>query len=171
MTNAEIKNIIAKYNIHVIGEGLSFDKMYASHIEEIKAVKPEIIEYVKAEEEAIIKAAQERKAKIEAIDGIKEIENLENEWRNYNSAFARMMNTGSSVMGVSCPITKVKDLLTKYPRAAAYRMAQNYSNASNYAKSAAGDEALEKIINGENHETAITEMENQWTGYCDKNVD
>lgn len=57
----------------------------------------------------------------------------------------------------------VAALAAKYPRASAYIHAESYSMASNHDKSVAGNKAMERIRRGEDHKTAITDMEREWS--------
>jgi hypothetical protein len=162
MTRIEIENLIRAYNITDNSNG-TFSarpsrKPTAAEIETLKAAKSEILAYfaeVKAE-------AAARAAKIAAIEGIKEIESVQAEWEEYHYKRNKAYDSECGRFP-AMPKTKIEDVKAKYPRAAAYLMAQGYTYASNYAKAAAGRTALERIINGEDYETVIAEMKTEWT--------
>lgn len=48
--------------------------------------------------------------------------------------------------------------------------AEAYEQAENYVKSAAGRKAKERIINGEDPATVLSEMETEWAEYCARRV-
>lgn len=141
------------------------------HLEEIKASKPEILAYLaekKATEEA---ARKEREAKINSIEGLKELKAAINDEEEYYNEFNRRMeNEALSSFLPARPEISSKDLAAKYPRAAAYIKAENWSLASHYAKVSAGKKALERIINGENHEQVLADMEAEWSAHCEEHI-
>lgn len=138
-------------------------KNIAAYKEEIESIREEL----KAEKAAEARV-QERRAKIEAIDGLKDLERCKEAWDSYHRAFYRMMSDqdNDGARPPKCPAHTVEELAAKYPRASAYLTAQSWSVASHYGKSAAGRKALERIINGEDHEQVITEMKAEWSAYC-----
>ena len=174
MTVAEM---VKKYNIKLADGGrigiynancAKKDKM----VDTIIAAKPEIIAYLTAEKEATEKAAAERKAKIDAIEGLKELEAAIAEHENYHYKFNRMMEDEGND-GVNPPIrpqSNIRELKLKYPRAAAYIEAKSYEYSANYAKSGAGRNACERIINGEDYEQVLADMEKEWSDYCNEHI-
>ena len=139
--------------------------MWKAEIAEIKAG-------LIAKRDAELAAAAERKAKIYAIEGLNEIQTAIVDWERYDADFAKMMdneyNDGSNPP--KRPTSNVGDLMEKYPRAAAYLTAEEFSLADHYVKSNAGKKALEKIINGEDYVAAIAAMEKEWHDYCDEHM-
>lgn len=164
MTRTEIENMVRRYNIFAMDDGRICARPDAgkkcftdAEKVEISAAKPELLNYfaeVKAE-------AASRAAKIAAIEGIKEIEAIQSEWETY---FYKRDRAFESECGrfPTAPKTEISSVKAKYPRAAAYLLAQSYSFASNYEKAHAGRNALERIINGEDHDTVIAEMKSEW---------
>lgn len=169
MTNEEL---IEKYSISLTDDKnlKLIAKIDTAALVEVKANKPEIVAILIAKKDAAAKSYADYKAKVNAIEGLKEIEALKNEWNRYDAAFNRMMSTGSSVMTVGLPSTKTSDMISKYPRAAAYLKAQSWHDGSHFVKSTAGKKAEEKILNGEDYTTAITEMEKEWSDYTAEHV-
>lgn len=140
-------------------------------MEELKARKPEILEYLAEKKAAEETARLERKAKIEAIEGLKELEAAMNAEEDYHNEFNRRMeNEALSSFLPDRPEVSSKELKAQYPRAAAYIKAENWKCASNYAQVAAGKKALERIINGENHEQALADMEAEWSAHCQEHM-
>lgn len=172
-----IAEMIQKYDIRIASGGrigvynaarAKRDKM----LNEIFAVKPEIIAYLNAEKEAIEKAAAERMAKIKVIKGLEEIQAAIEEHENYHYRFNRMMEDEGND-GVNPPVrpqSNIEEMKKKYPCAAAYLKAKSYENSANYAKSGAGRTARDRIINGDDYEKAIADMEKEWSDYCDEHM-
>lgn len=130
----------------------------------IKAVKPEIVSALLAERDAGVRAQQERQAKIDAIPGLCEIKSALADLMNWQLEFnASFDGEGGGGVGVRPkPKYDMDALYAKYPRAKAYLDAQDFAASENYAKSAAGQKALEAIINGDDYELAISAMEAAW---------
>lgn len=116
-------------------------------------------------------AAEAREAKINAIEGLKELKAAINEQNDYHYEINRRFeNEALSSILPAQPKANVKDLKKKYPRAAAYIKAENWKYANNYAKAAAGRKALERIINGEDHEQVLADMEAEWDAHREENM-
>lgn len=164
MTRKEIENIIQKYNLKDNCDGnikiMASRKLTADEINLIKACKAEILGYF-----ADIKAAEEdRRKKIAAIEGLDELVAARNAEEEYhNEINRRMENEALSSFAPARPTVSSKELVAKYPRAAAYIKAEAWTYASHYVKAAAGKKALERIINGEDHEQVLADMEAEWS--------
>ena len=140
-----------------------------------KAHKPEIMEYLlkkekQAEEDA--QKARERQAKIEAIEGLKELEAANEALLNYREAFNRAIENDDAIFPSKPSITPegIEALRKKYPRAAAYRKAEAGSLAANYAQASAYKKALERIINGDDYEKALADADAEWKAYLDEHI-
>ena len=168
-----IEEMIKKYDIRLASEdrigmyntnAVTRDGMY----ETIAAKKPEIIAYLKAEQEEKEKAEADRKAKIAAIDGLAEIRDAINAETEYRIAFDKMMDDeyNDGVFPPKKPTASSKDLMSKYPRAAAYLKAESWSYSEHFVKSAAGRKAMDRIINGDDYEQAIADMDKEFSTYC-----
>lgn len=135
-----------------------------------KARKPEIVAELQARREAERAALQERQSKIDAIEGLVEIQEAQekmNQWhRRFNASFSGPNACGGFGVGPR-PNVDIDALKAKYPRAAAYLKAREWGCAAHYVKAKAGRDAEERIINGEDHATVIAEMEKSRDAYCD----
>lgn len=131
--------------------------------EEIKAIL-----LLKFEEEQ--RAAEEREAKINAIPGLKEIQAAKEDLENWHYEFKDSFKDVGGMGVRPKPQYDFEALYKKYPRAYAYLKAEAYSRAANYAKAAAGKKALERIINGEECDAVLSEMESEWSAYCNEHV-
>lgn len=138
-------------------------------IDDVIANKAEIIAILKAEDEAERNKIREELSKIEAIEGLSEIRDAIVEHNRYWEKFNYAVEHGTGILPAP-PKTDVNDMMTKYPRAAAYLKANEYAKAANDAKAIAGKKARERIINGENYDKVIADMEDEWKSYCNKNI-
>ena len=146
-------------------------KVSPKQIEQIKARKDEIIDELLKREAAEKAAAAARESKINAIEGLKELEAAINAQDDYHHEINRRFeNEALSSILPAQPKANIKELKEKYPRAAAYIKAENWKYANNYAKVAAGQKALERIINGENHEQVLADMEAEWDAHREENM-
>lgn len=136
----------------------------------IVAEKREIIELLAEEETARKEAEELRRAKIDSIPGLNEIRaamaDLKAWQKEFNDSFSDCGGLGVR----SKPVYDFDELYATYPRAAAYLKAEQYGDADNYVKSAAGEKALEAIINGADPSDTIAAMESEWNAYCDKHI-
>lgn len=135
----------------------------------ITEAKPEIMAILTAEKEAKEKEAAERTAKINAIEGLNEIKVAIAEQERFHDAFNAAMERGDGRLP-SRPESNIGEMKAKYPRAAAYLKAENYEYSANYAQASAGRKARERIINGEDYEQVLTDMEKEWSDYCNEHV-
>lgn len=175
MTTEEIREIIARYKIYLDGRGFraSLGKTKKEKEEAdklLRAAKEEIIAYLRQEKEAEEKAAAERQAKIDGIEGLKELENLSSAWEDYNYRIQSYISRGLIGKAPQKPAETMESASQRYPRAAAYLKANLYMFASNYGKSAAGQRAMERIMEGEDFEKVIADMEAEWTAAAEQSV-
>lgn len=170
----KIKEFIDFYEITNAGNGMvniGNKEEGKRNIEEIKARKPEILAYFQKIKEEKEKARRERQEKINAIERLKELKKAIDAECGYFEDFGRRMEDEMlSSIAVKPPEADIDELKAKYPQAAAYIKAEGWECASNYTKMALGSRALERIINGENHEQVISEMEAEWDEYCDERM-
>lgn len=140
-------------------------------IADLKATKPEVIAILKAETEAKENAYQDREKAIAGIEGLTELKKAINAERAYHKEFNRRMeDEGLSSFPPNLPKVKSSDIAAQYPRAAAYIKAEAWTMASNSAKYSAGKKALERIINGEDYTQVITDMDTEWSNYCNEHI-
>lgn len=181
MEKMTLEDMIKEYGICYTNNHNGKEGIYIRDIERakkdlvfdtIKAKKYEIraIFIKKTEEEK--RARKERQEKIEAIEGLDEILKLQAAWEKYRRDFNAMMDSeyNDGVCSPMMPKVKVDTLLTKYPRAAAYLKAESYSYSPNYTKAAAGERAMDCIINGDDYKEAINKMDEEWSSYCDSHI-
>lgn len=139
----------------------------------IRAAKPEIIAYFMAEREAAERELRERQAKVDAIEGLQEIRDAMAAVAKWHQAFQASFEGEGAVGGLGVgkkPTVNIQELKNKYPRAAAYLLAEDWSFAANFVKSSAGSTALEEIINGEDYNAAIDEMQKKWSEHCKEHI-
>ena len=138
----------------------------------VKAHKPEILAFLLGKEEAQEKAAADRQAKIDAIEGLKELEAASEALLNYREAFSRAIENDDLIFPSKPSVTPedVEAMHKKYPRAAAYREAEARSLSSHYVQASAYKKALERIINGEDYEKALADAESEWKAYLAEHI-
>ena len=132
-------------------------KLVKAHPAEVQEIKAALM----AEEAEERETAERRRNFRAAIPGLKELEAAKAEQAAYREAFARAVDSGSGIY----PAKQKSDpaeLSAKYPRAAAILRAESYSRATNYHKASAGRKAVERILDGDDWEKAVSDMEAEW---------
>ena len=71
------------------------------------------------------------------------------------------MDSGDGIYPAKPKIDPI-ELSARYPMAAAMLRAESYSRAANYRKAGAGRKAVERILDGEDWEKAISDTEAEW---------
>ena len=171
------EEMVKKYDIVDYGDGrIMMRNHYAvkkdNAMGEIKAMKSEIMAYLRAKAAETAAKKEMREAKIAAIDGLDEIKNAIYDMQAYHKAFNRMMDDeyNDGVNPPQKPQADIKFLEARYPRAAAYIQAENMSYAANDVKASAGKRAMECIINGGDYTAALADANKEWSDYCDKHL-
>jgi hypothetical protein len=124
---------------------------------------------IKADADA---ATAEEKAAIDGIEGLKELRAALNERERYSEQFAKMMDDEHND-GVRPPrpaAGNTDDLRARYPRAAAYILAEAWGGAAHDVKASAGNKAVKRILAGDDYAEAIAEMKATWAAHCDQHV-
>lgn len=176
LTTMTITEIINIYNIR---DGATMGKPGAIYIanakqatkdnmlDEIKARKPEILKHFADERARKEAEVAERKAKIDAIPGLKEInaaiDDLAAWRREFNASFDDVGGLGVRAK----PEYDLDAMMAQYPQAAAYIKAEEYAHKTNYELSSIGKRALEGVING-NWEEAIDQMNKELKAFTDR---
>ena len=132
-------------------------KLVKAHPAEMKEIKAALL----AEEAEERETAERRRNLRDAIPGLKELEAAKAEQAAYREAFARAVDSGDGIYPAK-PESDPAALSTQYPMAAAMLRAENYSCAADYRKASAGRKAVERILDGEDWEKAVSDMENEW---------
>lgn len=132
----------------------------------IVASKPEIIEILTDDADAQRRATAKRQAKIDAIPGLSEIRAAMADLAAWRAEFERSFDDCGGLGVRPRPQYDMDALYKAYPRAAAYLEAESMANASHYAKAAAGQRALERIINGEDAAAALSDARAEWGAHA-----
>lgn len=129
----------------------------------IMAEKSKIIAVLMDDErENAKRRVDERQAKIAAIEGLREIQEAINDQIRWKEKFDASLEESGGQGDGPIPPHDIPALKETYPRAAAFLLAESWSRSSQWAKSAAGKRALEKIINGDNEYCTIEDMKYEW---------
>lgn len=169
------EELIKRYGLEVIRDGRicahNGDLIKKDDADgEIRARLDEVREYLKAEKEAAETARKERQAKIDAIEGLKELQKAISDWNEYHYKFNKCLASEFAARFPQKPESDIDELKAQYPRATAYLIAEGWTYSSNHEKSSIGKRALEKIINNENYEETIKKMKEEWSANCDKHM-
>lgn len=140
-------------------------------LDEIKSKKAEIIAFLDAKEAAERKAREEREAKINAIEGLKEIRAARYDFEAWQREWEKSFEHCGGLGVRKRPEYDFKALYAKYPVAYAYLQAECEANSENYEIAAIGRKALEAIINDQqNYENAIAEMRQELSEFADRHA-
>lgn len=106
------------------------------------------------------------------IEGLSELRAAIEENNAYQESFHQMManEDNDGIYPPKTPQYSVAELMRKYPSAAAYLEAEEYSESENYAQSTIGEKALNRMRTGEDCLLVQKEMQNEWTDYCYKRI-
>nr|DAH25601.1 MAG TPA: hypothetical protein [Caudoviricetes sp.] len=132
-------------------------KLLKAHPAEVQEIKAALL----AEQAEERETAERRRNLRDAIPGLKELEAAREAQATYREAFARAVDSGDGIYPAK-PKGDPAELSARYPMAAAMLRAESYSRATNYHKAAAGQKAVERILDGEDWEKAISDMEAEW---------
>lgn len=132
-------------------------KLLKAHPAEMQEIKAALL----AEQTEERETAERRRNFRAAIPGLKELETAKEEQAAYHEAFSRAVDSGSGIYPAK-PKSDPAELSTRYPMAAAMLHAESYSRAANYRKASAGRKAVERILDGDDWEKAISDMEAEW---------
>lgn len=121
------------------------------------------------------RAREERKAKIAAIPGLKEIEDAIEDltkWHEeFNRSFDDRYGAGCGGLGVRAkPQYDLDAMRVQYPRAAAYLEMQDWSQKEFIEQAIIGKKALEKIINDDNWEQAVADAKKELDDYITAHI-
>lgn len=140
------------------------------HLDFVRSHKAEIVDYLKEQEEIKKHEVEEQQAKLNALEGLRELEDAKDAWESYYYWYNRFIERGAEGKAPQKPEANLKELIQKYPRTNAYLNAEAFSFASNYHKAAIGRKAAKRILNGEDYQQVITDMEQEWKDYCNETV-
>ncbi len=132
-------------------------KLLKAHPAEMQEIKAALL----AEEAEERETAERRRNFRAAIPGLKELEAAKAEQATYHEAFSRAVDSGDSIYPAK-PKSDPAELSAQYPMAAALLRAESYSRAANYHKASAGQKAVERILDGDDWEKAVSDMEAEW---------
>jgi len=142
------------------GRCLVCAKVDADHLRTVDI--PEITEVIRD----VVDLRGEAKTKLRAnVPGLDELRAAYEDAERERVEYQRMMEDEYND-GARDPA----EVAAKYPVAAAYLKAEDWSMASHYAKAAAGRKAMESIANGEDYKTALATMEKEWAEHCNAHM-
>ena len=172
-----INEMISKYRIELVVkngvEGLMIKGTAAvkrdNALETLRAMKPEIIAYIKAEKAEAERKSRERAERIAAIEGLKEIKDAIEDLESWRYEFDKSFDDVGGLGVRPKPAYDIQAMREKYPRAAAYLRAEKYSLKSNYELSSIGRKALETVIYGDYTE-AMEAMDAELKDFTNRHI-
>lgn len=171
-----INEIMKRYALRREGDKLCCMPLFHGDIPAEEA------DYIRNHKQELLAAVDERqhqreeqinayRRKLDAIEGLNEIEEARRDLERWHYEWEESFSGDCGGLGVrQKPNYDFAAMYAKYPKAAAYLKARDYSSASNPAKAAAGNAAAEAILNGEDYEQAIQQMEQEWQAYAEAHV-
>lgn len=164
---AEYKRLISMYGISDTGRGTLRVRasVPAETLDFIRAEKPGILAYLQ-EAKVLEKRRNAALASMEGIDEIrKAIYAIHNFHRQLNDAM-----DNEDYRPIKRPEADLEALCKKYPVAKAYLDAEAFSLSENAVKSQYGRDAMNRILDGENHEKVISDMDAAWSEYVNRHA-
>lgn len=161
----EIKEIVEKYGL-VLNTFEDDGHFYARNRMDvqndnadsmIKSKRDEIYQYLINEKRKKQKEYEDRQQKIDQIEGLREIQDALNRMHKWNRDFTRAMQNDDGIIP-AMPQDNIKAMEAKYPRAAAYLLAEEESYRDNAEFASIGKKALEDIINGVDYNIVLERM-------------
>lgn len=159
--------LIRKYGISDTGRGTLRVRasVPAETLDFIRAEKPGILAYLQ-EAKVLEKRRNAALASMEGIDEIrKAIYAIHNFHRQLNDAM-----DNEDYRPIKRPEADLEALCKKYPVAKAYLDAEAFSLSENAVKSQYGRDAMNRILDGENHENVISDMNAEWSEYVNQHA-
>ena len=163
-----IEEMVKRYSLVLCSDGervaVQNDYMMKKDnaLEMIKERKAELLAFLKAEKEQERLAYEERRAKINAIEGLEEIRNAKADLDLWHSEFSKSFDGDYAVGGLGVrekPHYDFEAMYEKYPVAVSFLKAEEYAEKTNARLSAIGQRALDAIIeNPTSHEEIIKKM-------------
>lgn len=151
MTTDEIKAMIEHYDMFRSGDKIGMRKNLPEakkNIDAIKAAKPELIAYFKAEERRLAEEARKKEEFFNSIPGVRELLAAADEWEDFHVKFERCMDEGNGRLPAK-PKSSIKELKERYPDAAfAIQVRDEYQLGHNYELSAIAKRAYEALRAG-----------------------
>lgn len=174
MTKTEIEAFISRYNISAVENNKIQVRFFRGHnpspaeITEIKSAKAEILAYFTEQRNV----ATRRQAAEKAIPGLDRLRAAIADNERYEHQFDQMMDDESNdgAFPPRRPTADITDIKAQFPKAAAFIKAENWKFSSNYAKSAAGKRAVNRILDGEDYTQVINGMETEWSKHVHEHV-
>lgn len=173
----EIKEIIERYGL-VLNTFKDDGKFYSRNRlrveidnadDLIRSKRNEIYQYLINEKMEREKRYEDRWQKIDQIEGLKEIQDAINRMEDWNRNFQEAMEKDDGYLPAK-PQDKIEELKAKYPRAAAYLLAERESHRDNAELAGIGKKALEDIINGMDYNIVLEKMAEEQKKFTDRHI-
>ena len=181
-----VEQLISKYMIkqhseYKDGEGWVYTDNILIHngnlakkenmLPEIKARKSEILQYFYNKREKERLDYEDRKRRIGAIEGLKEIEAAKEDLNRWHDEFEKSFDDVGGLGVRPKPEYDFDAMYERYPVAKAYLDAYNYSNKSHYELAEIGEKALDRIIyHPEEYKETIKQMKKELDEFANRHI-
>lgn len=108
---------------------------------------------------------EDQTKKIAEIDGLVELRNAVYAQLRYDLERKRY-DRGAIDECPEKPTANVDELRAQYPRADAFLKAFTWYRSANFKKSAFGLQAMNRILDGEDHDMVLSDMKRGWAAFC-----
>ena len=174
----EIEEMIEKYSISPIGYGPNNGKIAVqnppkSSVDRAALIArvPEIKKYFSDKKTAEDAERARREANIASIAGLKEITDLQEAMAKWNYEFEKSFDECGGLGVGPRPQGDEKELLKKYPQAAAYLEVRRESEKSNDELATIGKKALDRFEDApENWESIVADMKKEISEFVDRHI-
>lgn len=174
-----IEEIIDRYNIqidvdYVDGEIIKTGRICVMDVQLMKKEnakdlihthRDEIFQFLSKQFDTEQKIKAERRKKIDGIEGLKILKDAIRDIENWHYEFEKSFDDVGGLGVRPYPEHDITALKEKYPRAAAFLLAESWEYMPHYMRSTAGIKAKERIINGEDYNEVIKDMKAEWDEY------
>ena len=99
------------------------------------------------------------------IEGMDELRAIRKVRSDYRAAFNHWREDGCEGNPPAAPAVAITDIAAKYPRAAAFVEAEDFSRGADDTVCTMCRKAMEKILRGEDYTKAIEEMHREWNNW------
>lgn len=171
MNKEKVLDLIKKYKIQIYGDKLRvYNKPSDDDANFIRQNRDEFFTVIEEQKRIEKLEIEERRRKIEEIEGLTEIELAKDDLNKWYEEFEDSFSDCGGLGVRKKPSYNFDEMSEKYPRAAAYLKAKEYADSANFMKSSIGEKAVEAIINNEDFQSVICQMEKEWSDYADEHM-
>lgn len=169
-----IETMIRRFRIQLTDEGnlrilCAYEAQKDGNLAQIKAMKPQIVAYLKAKRSEEEQEAVRRRLAIAAIPGLREIRSAYADIQEWKEELEDSFNDVGGLGVRKKPEYDFDAMYAKYPQAKAYLDAESLLSRRNLEMSAIGKKAIDMILNGQVAE-AVEYMRTERNALAERNM-